>query len=152
VEKKTLEIASSTMNVIMNVHEGWEKDDSEGYLKYFPQLYGKMKQDILKYSDIVAYAVVETDANGNPSYKWQIVKDEKRDAKCRFHAVTKYALKHGGKIPQHYGSLVDLIRKGDGKEAGYDGPIHMLVVGPSGSGKTFSLRTLKNVGETNGKN
>lgn len=115
-----------------------QTDDGSGISKYVPSLQGRMKEELFRHFDIVAYSLVQSDDAGNRSFVWQILADEYRDAKCRFEEVTKWAASKHGYIPQDFGLLTAKI-----KDAGYT-KFNMLIIGPSGTGKTYSLRTLKN--------
>lgn len=115
-------------------------DDGYGGTKFVPSLQGRMRDELFKHFDIVAYTIVRTDDDGNRQYLWQIVADEARDAKCRFEEVTKWAMKQPtkGLIHQDFALLTAKI-----KDSGFN-KFNMVIIGPSGTGKTYSLRTLKN--------
>ncbi len=138
IEDLVIKLTRSNSNFICIGHTKPTEDSDLGIVTYQPLLSGRMKDEISRHFDIVAYTLVETDREkGTRSYYWQIVADERRSAKCRISEVSNYAMKNGGKIPQDFALLWNLLTDKRG--------IKMLILGESGTGKTYSLRSLKDV-------
>lgn len=146
IEDIVVKAVRTNVNAIMIGHTKSEEDKDLGVIKQIPALSGRMKDEIARYFDIVAYTTVETDKlNGQRIYKWIMMANERCDAKCRLESVTKYLLKNNGEMPQDFELLFNLINEG-----GYEAT-KMLILGNAGTGKTYALRTLKNVTNNNNK-
>lgn len=140
VEDLVFRLTRTDTNIIVTGHTKTEKDDNAGILRFIPALSGRMKDEIARHFDIVAYTrAIKEEKKGTTSYFWQLTADESHAAKCRLETVSDYIMKSNGLIAQDYGLLWSLVKKG-----GYKA-VKMLVLGEAGTGKTFSLRTLKNV-------
>ena len=111
-------------------------DDGSGTSTYGPSIQGRMKHELTRHFDIVAYSLASANEKGTREYKWQILADEYRAAGCRFDEISKWAAKNNGCIPPDFGLLTTKLQ-----EAGYT-KFNMLIIGPPKTGKTYSLRTL----------
>lgn len=144
-EDLAMKLCRTNTDVIILGHTKSEADNDLGIIRYVPALSGRMKDEIGRHFDCVFYTVVETDNSGARSFKWQVLADERRDAKCRIEAVSKFAAKEdAGKMPQDFKKLFELA--GSENQA-----LKILILGNSGTGKTYSLRTLKGVTRNNKK-
>lgn len=146
MEELVMKLTRTESNVIMFGHQKPQEDSDLGIISYVPALSGRMKEEIGRHFDIIAFTVVVTDKkSGQRKYYWQIIADERRSAKCRLAEVSDFAVKNKGLIPQDFGLLWKYINKG-----GYEN-VKILILGDSGTGKTYSIRTLKDVVLKKGK-
>lgn len=144
MEEMVLLLARTNTHVIILGHTKESKDDDLGIIRHVPALSGRMQNEIGRHFDLVLYTGVETDAKtGKRYYYWQVLADERRSAKCRIEAVSKYAEKEGGRIPQDFGLLFSLMLGKSVPEQ--HTAVKILILGDTGTGKTYSLRTLKGV-------
>lgn len=140
IEELAFKLTRVDRPVIIVGHVKETKDDDLGIIRYVPALSGRMQVELSRVFDLVLYTIVtKDDKNGERQFLWQVLPDERRDAKSRYEEVSKFAEKHGGYMPQDFHLLFNLI-----KDGGHKNP-KILIIGNSGSGKTYSLRTLKNV-------
>jgi hypothetical protein len=140
LEDLVVNLARTDTHVIILGHVKTEKDDDLGTLRYIPALSGRMQHEIGRHFDMVLYTIVEKDPRTNARrYMWQVLADERRNAKCRVEEVSKFSAedKRGGKIPQDFALLFNLCKEHKA--------LKILILGETGTGKTYSLRTLKGV-------
>lgn len=140
MENLVMKYTRTENNVIMIGHIKEVEDSDMGMIRYIPALSGRMKNEIMRSFDVVAYTIVtKNQQTGKTTFQWQLIADERRSAKCRYEDVTKWAAKTGGLIDQDFSLLFAKIF-----DAGYKNA-KILILGDSGTGKTYSIRTLKNV-------
>ncbi len=117
--------------VIVTAHVDRDKDEQGGPIEV-PALKGSSKMEAARFFDVIAYTRVTRDRQGNASFAWQIVADNRRSqAKSRLPYPTDT-----GMIAQDFSLLLNHYAA-----QGIDNP-KILVIGDSGSGKTTSLKTL----------
>ena len=127
-------------HVIILGHVKAESDNDLGIIRFVPALSGRMQNEIGRYFDMVLYTNVETDkTTGHREYKWQVLADDRRSAKCRIEAISKWAEDDRGRVPQDFEQL---FKRAAGHKA-----LKILILGETGTGKTRSLRTLKGAGD-----
>ena len=140
IESLVIKLTRTESNVIVIGHTKAMEDSDLGVTRYIPALSGRMREEMQRHFDIVAYTIVTADQeSGKRDYYWQVLADERRSAKCRLKEVSEWAAKTKGLIPQDYDLLWKKI-----KDGGYEN-VKMFVLGDSGTGKTYSLRTLSNL-------
>jgi len=135
-----VKLACCDKNVIFISHTKLVQESELGRLIEVPALSGQMGENIGRYLDMIIYSVIITTPQKKRLYRWQVIPDERRNARS-LPSITEYAEKTQGLIDQDYKLLFDLIRKD------FDGPVKIGVFGQYGTGKTYSLRTLLNLGE-----
>jgi hypothetical protein len=137
MEKMFLKLTRTKTNVIVIAHTKTE-EGIKGTVRQSPALSGRMKQEVGRHFDIVAYnRLITNEETGEVQYMWQIVGDESAAAKCRIQPLADIAVK--GMIPQDFKLVHDTVTK-----AGHEN-WKMLVLGDTGTGKTYSLRTLAEI-------
>jgi hypothetical protein len=139
VEDLVLLLTRTDKHAIIISHVAPEKDDDLGIIRYVPGLTGKMKEQVGRYFDIIAYTHVKSDPKnpGKKEYLWQVLADERRDAKSRIDKISEYAAQNNGCIPQDFELLFNLAE-------GYPA-LKILILGNSGTGKTYSLKSLSKI-------
>lgn len=137
MEKLVLRLTRTKTNVIIMGHVKIE-EGTKGTVRLTPGLSGRMKQELGRHFDVVAYnQLITSEETGEVNYMWQIMGDESAAAKCRIEALTKIAVK--GMIPQDFKLVHDTLTKAGHKNW------KMLILGDIGTGKTYSLRTLAEI-------
>lgn len=140
IEDLVIKLTRTEANVIVIGHTKAQEDSDLGVIKYIPSMTGRMKEELMRHFDIVAYTIMETNReSGQRKYMWQLLADERRSAKSRLDTVSEWALKNKGLVPQDFDLLWKCI-----KEGSYSN-VKMLILGDSGTGKTYSIRTLQDV-------
>ena len=130
-----VKLACCDKNVIFISHTKQVQDSEMGRLIEVPALSGQIGESIGRYLDMILYSVIVTTPQKKRLYKWQVIPDERRNARS-LPSITEYAESKRGLLDQDYKVLFDLIRKD------FDGPVKIGIFGQYGTGKTYSLKTL----------
>jgi len=140
-EESLLKLMTTDTFGIVTCHIKPVEDKETGVIRYSAGIQGRMKDEIMRHFDIVAYTYVEPDPEtGVRSYKWVMEANHRfYSAKCRIPTVSAYLKKNNGMMDQDFDKLLSLIQ-----DAGYHNT-KILILGDPGTGKTFALRTLKEV-------